>query len=73
MQIDGAALGTVFVIAIVAVAILTTVFSYGVRSLSDRVTAREAGGAGTAALTAAIACFAVCGLIVAYGIYLIVS
>ncbi|MFE0025570.1 hypothetical protein [Amycolatopsis sp. NPDC059021] len=73
MKIDWGALGIVFVIALGTVAVLATLFSFGVRGLSERISARAAGGSGTAALTRAVACFAVCAAVVCYGIYLIVA
>ncbi|GAA4546609.1 hypothetical protein [Amycolatopsis samaneae] len=73
MKIDWGALGIVFAIALGTVAVLATLFSFGVRGLAERVTAREAGRSGTAALTGAVACFAVCAAVVCYGVYLIVA
>ncbi|WP_236795289.1 hypothetical protein [Amycolatopsis sp. GM8] len=73
MNIDWAALGSVFLIAIVAVVIITGVFAFGVRGLAARVTAREGGTSGAAGLTTAVICFAVCVAIVGYGIYLIAA
>ncbi|MEC3978937.1 hypothetical protein [Amycolatopsis sp. H20-H5] len=73
MTIDWAALGTVFAIALGSVVVLTSLFAFGVRGLSEREVARESGGAGTAAFTGAIICFAICAVIVAYGIYLIIA
>jgi hypothetical protein len=73
MSIDWAALGAVFLVALVAVAVLTTLFAFGVRQLSERVTVKESGGAGTAPAAIATTCFVVCAAIVAYGIYLIIA
>ncbi|HVV14463.1 hypothetical protein [Amycolatopsis sp.] len=73
MNIDWAALGSVFLIALVAVAALTSLFAVGVRGLAARTTAREGGGSGGAALSGAVVCFAVCVAVVGYGIYLIVA
>ena len=73
MNIDWGALGIVFVIALGSVAVLASLFSFGVRGLSQRALARESGGTGTAALTGSVACFTVCAAVVAYGIYLIVA
>ncbi|MFD9894429.1 hypothetical protein ACFWY9_34225 [Amycolatopsis sp. NPDC059027] len=73
MKIDWGALGIVFVIALGTVAVLATLFSFGVRGLSERSAARETGGSGTASLTGAVVCFAVCAAVVCYGIYLIVA
>jgi hypothetical protein len=73
VNIDWGALGIVFVIALVAVVVVTGLFAVGVRGLSARVTARGSGGSGSLGLTGAVLCFAVCVAVVAYGIYLIVS
>ncbi|MDT8915862.1 hypothetical protein [Amycolatopsis sp. PS_44_ISF1] len=73
MNIDWGALGTVFVVALVAAVVLTTLFAYGIRGLSERETARERGGTGAAQMTGSVACFAVCAAVVAYGLYLIVA
>lgn len=73
MKIDWAALGSVFVIALVAVAVVTGLFAVGVRGLAARTVAREGGGTGTAGLTTALVCFAVCAAVVVYGVYLIVA
>ncbi|GAB2960623.1 hypothetical protein LWP59_05460 [Amycolatopsis acidiphila] len=73
MTIDWAALGSVFLIALVAVGVITSVFAVGVRGLAARTTARDTGASGSGGLTAAIICFAVCAAIVGYGIYLIAA
>ncbi|HEY3470613.1 MAG TPA: hypothetical protein VGL47_36135 [Amycolatopsis sp.] len=73
MTIDWSALGTVFVIALGSVAVLASLFSFGVVGLSQREAAREAGGSGTGQLAGAVVCFAVCAAIIGYGIYLIVA
>lgn len=73
MAINWGALGIVFVVALAAVVVLTGLFAYGVRGLSERVTARAHGGSGTVQLTGAVVCFAICAAVVGYGIYLIVA
>ncbi|GHF79912.1 NAD/NADP transhydrogenase beta subunit [Amycolatopsis bartoniae] len=73
MKIDWAALGSVFLIALVAVAVLTSLFAVGVRGLAARTTAREGGTSGGSGLTTAVVCFAICVAVVGYGIYLIVA
>ncbi|QWF79002.1 hypothetical protein [Amycolatopsis sp. CA-230715] len=73
MHIEWGALGTVFVVALAVVAVLTSLFAFGVRGLSQRAAVREGGGSGTSGLTLAVSCFAVCAAIVGYGIYLIVA
>ncbi|HKS46851.1 MAG TPA: hypothetical protein VJT49_17410 [Amycolatopsis sp.] len=73
MHIDWGALGTVFVVSLVVVVALCGLFAVGVRGLSARVAAREAGVQGTAGLTTAVLCFAVCTAVIGYGVYLIVG
>jgi hypothetical protein len=73
MKIDWAALGSVFLIALVAVGVITSVFAVGVRGIAARTTARETGASGSAGLTTAVLCFAVCVAVVGYGIYLIIA
>lgn len=73
MHIDWGALGSVFLIALVAVVVVTGLFAVGVRGLAIRITARENGASGTGALTAAVTCFAVCAAVVVCGVYLIVA
>jgi hypothetical protein len=46
MHIDWSALGLVVVVALASVAVLTTLFAFGTRSLSNRVVAGEQGAAG---------------------------
>ncbi|WP_370947007.1 hypothetical protein AB5J62_05470 [Amycolatopsis sp. cg5] len=72
MKINWTGLFEVFAISLGTVLVLTTLFSFGVRGLSSHADARAEGGSGTAAMTASVACFAVCAAIVLYGIYLIV-
>ncbi|WP_410594539.1 hypothetical protein [Amycolatopsis sp. lyj-23] len=73
MHIDWGSLGLVFVVALAAVVVLTSLFSFGVVGLSQRDSAREAGGSGSGPLAGAVICFALCAAIVGYGIYLIVA
>jgi hypothetical protein len=73
MTIDWGALGAVFAVALGSVAVLTTLFAFGVRELSERVTVKETGGTGTVPAAIATACFAVCAAIVLFGIYLIIA
>ncbi|WP_405781841.1 hypothetical protein [Streptomyces sp. NBC_00859] len=80
MNIDWAALGTVFGVSVVATVGLVGLFTLGVVGLA-RKPAPEAGsapsaaGAGPAPVVRAgsYACFALCAAAVAYGIYLIVA
>ncbi|MGW3963188.1 hypothetical protein ACWED2_25455 [Amycolatopsis sp. NPDC005003] len=73
MHIDWGSLGLVFLVALGAVVVLTSLFSFGVVGLSQRDAARESGAAGTGPLAGAVVCFAACAAIVGYGIYLIVA
>ncbi|WP_409182990.1 hypothetical protein F9C11_00490 [Amycolatopsis sp. VS8301801F10] len=73
MAINWGALGIVFVVALAAAVVLTGLFAYGVRGLSERVIARANGGSGTVQLTGAVACFTICAAVIGYGIYLIVA
>ena len=72
MKIDWASLGLVAVVTIVAAALVVGIYSLGVAALS---TADAQGGRGSgraANRPLGYACMAVSGLIVAYGIYLII-
>ncbi|MFE2939878.1 hypothetical protein ACFXKG_12585 [Streptomyces sp. NPDC059255] len=87
MDIDWAALGSVFGVSLVATVALVGLFSLGVVGLAKRGSAPAQGQAGTSAaastpaagpapLTAragAYLCFALCAGAVAYGISLIVA
>ncbi|GAB3565398.1 hypothetical protein GCM10027445_10770 [Amycolatopsis endophytica] len=73
MEIDWASLGSVFVVALAAVAVVTGLFAVGVRGVAARADARENGGTGTAGAVTAGTCFVVCAAVVGYGIYLIVA
>ncbi|MCX4551874.1 hypothetical protein [Streptomyces sp. NBC_01500] len=76
MNIDWAALGTVFGVSLVATVGLVGLFTLGIVGLAGKP-ARETGSTGRgpalAARTGAYACFALCAAAVAYGIYLIVA
>ena len=73
MDIDWAALGSVFGVSLVATVALVAVFTLGITALSRRERATAQGDSATLALTGAYACFAACAAAVAYGIYLIVA
>lgn len=73
MKIDWAALGSVFGVSLSATVALVALFTLGLVGLSRHEAATEQGGTATAARGGAYACFALCGLAVAYAIYLIVS
>ncbi|WP_156724311.1 hypothetical protein [Streptomyces apocyni] len=72
MDIDWAALGSVFGVSLVATVSLVAVFTLGMIGLSKQEEASAQGGTATLARTGAYACFALCAAAVAYGISLIV-
>jgi hypothetical protein len=76
MGIKWDALGEVFVVGVGATVVVVVLYSLGANAVAARTQALEAGSdggsAGTATAVAAL-CFGVCTLIVAYGLYLIVS
>ncbi|MFF0746093.1 hypothetical protein ACFYVL_37435 [Streptomyces sp. NPDC004111] len=72
MNIDWAALGTVFGVSLVATVALVGLFTLGIVGLSKQESATASGGSAPLARTGAYACFALCAAAVAYGIYLIV-
>ncbi|MYU21710.1 hypothetical protein [Streptomyces sp. SID8352] len=73
MQIDWAALGSVFGVSLVVTVALVALFTLGITGLSHRERAAAQGRPATLAVTAACACFAACAAAVTYGIYLIVA
>ncbi|MFJ9634249.1 hypothetical protein ACIQPR_32490 [Streptomyces sp. NPDC091280] len=73
MDIDWAALGSVFGVSLVVTVALVAVFTLGITALSRRERATAQGDSATLALTGAYACFAACVAAVAYGIYIIVA
>ncbi|MFF1697476.1 hypothetical protein ACFVXC_28325 [Streptomyces sp. NPDC058257] len=81
MNIDWAALGSVFGVSLAVTVALVGLFTLGIVGLSKREaatsgatsTAATAGGPPVAARTGAYVCFALCAAAVAYGIYLIVA
>ncbi|MET7489220.1 hypothetical protein [Streptomyces sp. NPDC005538] len=73
MDIDWAALGSVFGVSLVATVALVAVFTLGITALSRRERATAQGDSAALALTGAYACFAACAAAVAYGIYIIVA
>ncbi|MFJ6698456.1 hypothetical protein ACIQM4_20610 [Streptomyces sp. NPDC091272] len=73
MNIDWAALGTVFGVSLVATVGLVGLFTLGIVGLSKQEGATASGGSATVARTGAYACFALCAAAVAYGIFLIVA
>ncbi|MET9552845.1 hypothetical protein [Streptomyces sp. NPDC006645] len=79
MNIDWAALGSVFGVSLVATVALVGLFTLGIVGLSKGAASAEGGtaarGTGSVAVarTGAYVCFALCLAAVSYGIYLIVA
>ncbi|MGW7072923.1 hypothetical protein ACWGII_32175 [Streptomyces sp. NPDC054855] len=78
MDIDWAALGSVFGVSLAVTVALVGLFTLGIVGLSKHEAATSgassaAGGGAAAARTGAYMCFALCAAAVAYGIYLIVA
>ncbi|MGW5737920.1 MULTISPECIES: hypothetical protein [Streptomyces] len=78
MDIDWAALGSVFGVSLAVTVALVGLFTLGIIGLSKHEAATSGattsgGGSAAAARTGAYACFALCAAAVAYGIYLIVA
>ncbi|MGW6061057.1 hypothetical protein [Streptomyces sp. NPDC055189] len=79
MDIDWAALGSVFGVSLAVTVALVGLFTLGIVALSKREAATTSGASATAgsapaaARTGAYVCFALCAAAVAYGIYLIVA
>ncbi|WP_328539475.1 hypothetical protein [Streptomyces sp. NBC_00344] len=77
MNIDWAALGTVFGVSLVSTVGLVGLFTLGVVALAGRSApegaAHTASRPAVAARSGAYLCFALCAAAVAYGIYLIVA
>lgn len=77
MNIDWAALGTVFGVSLVATVALVGLFTLGIVGLSRQPEPAAQGGRADGSLMLARAgayvCFGLCAAAVAYGIYLIVA
>ncbi|MFJ1895759.1 MULTISPECIES: hypothetical protein [unclassified Streptomyces] len=77
MNIDWAALGTVFGVSLVATVALVGLFTLGIAGLARQPEPAErggqAGGSMILARAGAYVCFGLCAAAVAYGIYLIVA
>ncbi|MCP9946279.1 hypothetical protein LUX12_18110 [Streptomyces somaliensis] len=73
MDIDWAALGSVFGVGLVTTVALVGLFTLGLVGLSRQERAAARGGSAALARTGAYACFALCAAAVAYGIHLIVA
>ncbi|MFF5727985.1 hypothetical protein [[Kitasatospora] papulosa] len=72
MNIDWAALASVFGVSLVITIALVGLFTLGITGLARQTTTAQSGGGGILARTGAYACFALCAAAVAYGIFLIV-
>lgn len=72
MDIDWAALGSVFGVSLVVTVALVGFFTLGIVGLSKASSGAQGGGSGVAA-KAGYLCFALCAAAVAYGIYIIVA
>ncbi|GAA4925009.1 hypothetical protein ACFPM3_30940 [Streptomyces coeruleoprunus] len=73
MDIDWAALGSVFGVGLVTTVALVSLFTLGLVGLSKQERAAQQGGSAVLARTGAYACFALCAAAIVYGIYLIVA
>ncbi|MFE3516592.1 hypothetical protein [Streptomyces sp. NPDC059166] len=73
MNIDWAALASVFGVSLVVTVALVGLFTLGITGLAKLVPSAQGGGGGVLARTGAYACFALCAGAVAYGIHLIVA
>jgi hypothetical protein len=72
MHIDWAALGVVTVVSIVTTVVFTILLASGIRLVSAAKIKSNEGGSGTPALSMGYALLGLAGLLVLYGIYLIV-
>ncbi|HKN46005.1 MAG TPA: hypothetical protein VJW23_18995 [Propionibacteriaceae bacterium] len=72
MRVDWAALGIVAVVSIVASVIFTVLLATGIRLLSAAKIKSNEGGSGTATISLGYLMIGIAGLLVLFGIYLIV-
>jgi hypothetical protein len=72
MNIDWAALGIVAVVSIMTSVIFTILLASGIRLVSKAKIKSNEGGSGTAILSAGYVLLGIAGLLVLFGIYLIV-
>ncbi|GAA2951201.1 MULTISPECIES: hypothetical protein [Streptomyces] len=73
MNIDWAALASVFGVSLVVTVALVGLFSLGVVALARQASPAQGAASPVRARAGAYACFALCAAAVAYGIYLIVA
>jgi hypothetical protein len=72
MHVDWAALGVVAVVSIVASVIFTILLASGIRLVSAAKIKSNEGGSGTVTVSLGYVLIGIAGLLVLYGIYLIV-
>jgi hypothetical protein len=72
MRIDWAALGVVAVVSIMSSVIFTILLATGIRLVSIAKIKSNEGGSGTAIVSAGYVLLGIAGLLVLYGLYLIV-
>jgi hypothetical protein len=72
MRVDWAALGLVTVVSIVTSVIFTVLLATGIRLVSAAKIKSNEGGTGTATISLGYVLIGIAGLLVLYGIYLIV-
>ena len=72
MRIDWAALGVVSVVSIMASVVFTILLAAGIRLVSAAKIKSNEGGSGTATVSLGYALLGIAGLLVLFGLYLIV-
>ena len=72
MRVDWAALGLVTVVSIVTSVIFTVLLATGIRLISAAKIKSNEGGSGTATVSLGYVSIGIAGLLVLFGIYLIV-
>ena len=72
MRVDWAALGMVTVVSIVTSVIFTVLLATGIRLVSAAKIKSNVGGSGTATVSLGYVLISIAGLLVLFGIYLIV-
>ncbi|MFI2782002.1 hypothetical protein [Streptomyces sp. ALB3] len=73
MNIDWAALASVFGVSLVVTVALVGLFTLGITGLARQVPTAQGGGSSALVRSGAYLCFGLCAAAVAYGIYLIVA
>ena len=72
MKIDWASLGVVAVVTLAVTLVVVGIVSLGIASLVTADNRRTAGHSGSSAQAVGYVCWAVAGLILVYGLYLII-